>query len=169
MKKPVLRALVVLLTVACPITVMLGQDKEELKRLNKDSLLRTARPGRSADTERPTQKAAQHRILEEIQEGIAKGNPGLFGKYLGPQVYISLKGSEGGYYSANQALYVIQNFFSLHQPVSFSFTTQGENEETPFATGRGYFSVRGLRESAQVYVSLTRHEGQWVVAEFNVY
>jgi hypothetical protein len=169
MKISVSRAFVILLAFLCPLSVVLGQEKGELKKLKKDSLLPTVRPERPADTEQPTQKTAQNRILDEIQAGISKGDAGLFAKYLGPQVYISLKGAEGGYYSANQAIYVLQNFFSLHQPVSFSFTTKGETEETPFATGRGYFSVRGLGESAQVYVSLTRHEGQWVVAEFNVY
>jgi hypothetical protein len=169
MKLSFLRTFVVLLAVSCTLSVALGQEKEELKKLKKDSLPPGVQHERSAERQLPTQRTAQNRILDEIQAGIARGDAGLFAKYLGPQVYISLKGSEGGYYSANQAMYVLQDFFSLHQPVSFSFTTKGETEETPFATGRGYFSVRGLGESAQVYVSLTRHEGQWVVAEFNVY
>jgi len=168
MNKPISRALAVLLTVACSISLSLGQKRDELKQ-RKDSLLYLIRPESRADSEIPTQKGAQRQILAEIQSGIAKGDASLFSQYLGPQVYMSLRGSEGGYYSANQALYVLQNFFSVHQPISFTFSTQGEIEDNPFATGRGFFAARGLRESAQVYVSLARSEGRWVVAEFNIY
>ena len=120
-------------------------------------------------TEVSSQKLAQRKILEDIQAGIAKGDASLFADHLGQQVYLSLKGSEGGYYSGNQALYVLQGFFSVHRLISFAFSTRGEAANSPFATGRGFFTVRGLHESAQVYVSLTRSEGRWVVAEFNIY
>lgn len=169
MNQSLLRALAILLTVVCPFAVNLSQKKSELKRARKDSLLHLLRPESSNKTEVSTQKTAQRQILVEIQAGIAKGDASLFADHLGPQVYMSLKGSEGGYYSANQALYVLQSFLSLHRPISFSFSTQGEIEDSPFATGRGFFTVKGLRESAQVYVSLTRSAGRWVVAEFNIY
>jgi hypothetical protein len=163
------RALSVLLAAACSLGVTLGQEKSQLNRAKKDSLLDFFRPESSKETEVSTQKLAQRQILGEIQSGIAKGDASLFADHLGPQVYLSLKGSEGGYYSANQALYVLEGFFSVHRPISFAFSTQGEAEDSPFATGRGFFTAKGLRESAQVYVSLTRSEGRWVVAEFNIY
>lgn len=169
MNTSVSRALSVLLTVACFLAVTVGQEKSQLKRPKKDSLLPPHRPEPSKESEVYTQKTAQKQILAEIQAGIAKGDASLFADHLGPQVYMSLKGSEGGYYSANQALFVLQDFFAVHRPTSFAFSTQGEIEESPFATGRGFFTAKGLRESAQVYVSLTRSEGRWVVAELNIY
>jgi hypothetical protein len=169
MNVSVSRALSILLAVACPLAVTLCQEKSQLKRAKKDSLLHFLRPESSKETEVSAQKIAQRQILGEIQAGIAKGDASLFADHLGPQVYLSLKGSEGGYYSANQALYVLEGFFSVHRPISFAFSTQGEVEDSPFATGRGFFTAKGLRESAQVYVSLTRSEGRWVVAEFNIY
>jgi len=169
MNQSVSRALAILLTVACPLSATLSQEKKELKQAKKDSLLLLARPESSKETEVSTQKIVQRQILTEIQAGIAKGDARLFADHLGPQVYMSLKGTEGGYYSANQALYVLQSFLSIHRPISFTFSTQGEQEDNPFATGRGFFIAKGLRESAQVYVSLTRSDGRWVVVEFNVY
>jgi hypothetical protein len=169
MNVPVLRAVLITLAVACSLTVTQGQEKSQLKGAKSDSLLDFFRPESSKETEVRSQRLAQSQILGEIQAGIAKGDASLFADHLGPQVYLSLKGSEGGYYSANQALYVLQGFFSVHRPISFAFSTQGEVEESPFATGRGFFTAKGLRESAQVYVSLTRSEGRWVVAEFNIY
>jgi hypothetical protein len=169
MNLTVLRALSVLLAASCSLGVTLAQEKIQLKGAKKDSLLDFFRPESSGETAVSTQKIAQRQVLSEIQAGIAKGDATLFADHLGAQVYLSLKGAEGGYYSANQALYVLQGFFSVHRPISFAFSTQGEIEDSPFATGRGFFTAKGLRESAQVYVSLTRSEGRWVVAEFNIY
>jgi hypothetical protein len=169
MDESVSRAFAILVAVACLLSFAQSQEKNELKRGKKDSLLPEIRSESRRDTQIPTQKSAQRQILAEIQAGIAKGDVGVFAKHLGTQVYMSLKDSERGYFSANQALYVLQDFFSVHRPISFTFSTQGEIEDSPFATGRGFFIARGLRESAQVYVSLARSEGRWVVAEFNIY
>jgi hypothetical protein len=163
------RALAILVATACLLSFAQSQKRNELRQGKRDSLLPEIRPESRKDIEIPTRKSAESQILAEIQAGVAKGDVGVFAKHLGTQVYMSLKGSERGYFSANQALYVLQDFFSIHRPISFTFSTQGEIEDSPFATGRGFFIARGLRESAQVYVSLARSEGRWVVAEFNIY
>ena len=163
------RAILVLVVAAFSIHFTQGQQKEFPKERKKDLLAPLVRPQPSQEVDSAAQERVQRRILNQVQSGISKGDASLFAHHLGPQVYLSLKGAEGGYYSANQAFYVLQNFFSTHRPASFTFSTHGEIEENPFATGRGYFSVRGVRESVQVYVSLTQYQGRWVVAEFNVY
>jgi hypothetical protein len=169
MNGTIFRASSILVVATCFLALTVGQQKSQLKGTKKDSVLQLLRTESSKETEVSTQKIVQRQILTEIQAGIAKGDASLFADHLGPQVFLSLKGAEGGYYSANQALYVLQGFFSVHRPISFAFSTQGEVEDSPFATGRGFFTAKGQRESAQVYVSLTRSEGRWVVAEFNIY
>ena len=155
--------------VVCPFHLATGQQKELPKEKKKEPVSPLIRPQPLRDEKSTEKQTDQRKILDEIQNGISKGDAALFSRHFGSQVYISLKGSEGGYYSANQALYVLQNFFSSHRPISFAFSTHGEADETPFATGRGHLNARGVRESVQVYVSLTQHNGRWVVAEFNVY
>jgi hypothetical protein len=169
MSKSVARAFAILVATACLVSFAQSQKKNELRHGKKDSLLPENRSESRKDIEIPTRKSTESQILAEIQSGIAKGDVGVFAKHLGSQVYMSLKGSERGYFSGNQALYVLQDFFSVHRPISFTFSTQGEIENSPFATGRGFFIARGLRESAQVYVSLAPSDGRWVVAEFNIY
>lgn len=89
-------------------------------------------------------------------------------KSFGRQVYVSLKGGESGYYSANQASYILQSFFNARRPVSFSFSTIQLGGD-PFATGGGTFLLKGTRETLQVYVAVARQSNRWVVSQFNVY
>jgi len=115
------------------------------------------------------QPGSAKEVLAEIEGIIQRGEGEGLSRYLSPQVYISLKGSEWGFYSSNQATYVLWKFFSTYKPISFSFSTYGEVESNPFATGRGYFSSKGVRESLQIYVSLAYREGRWLLVEFNAY
>jgi hypothetical protein len=84
-------------------------------------------------------------------------------------VYLNIRGAESGYFSANQAHYVLQNFFNQHKPVSFSFTSYGESGGSPYATGRGSINVKGNREFIQIYVSLAKFKDRWVIGQFNIY
>jgi hypothetical protein len=169
MQTTILLALSFLLSVTSLLHPFGSQEKDSQKERKKEviSPLIPLKPGREAEP--TTARVLQTQVLGEIQDAISRGEMRILAQYLGPQVYLSLKGSEAGYYSANQALFVLQNYFSVHRPISFSFSTQGEVEDNPFATGRGYLNMRGIRESVQVYVSLVRHNGRWVVSEFNVY
>jgi hypothetical protein len=115
------------------------------------------------------QQSGEGRVLAQIESGISSGDGGRLVSHLGPQLYLSLRGFDGGYYSSNQAAYILRNFFSTNRVVAFSFSTVGGVGSNPFATGRGQFITPRGRESLQLYVSLTFHEGRWVIAEFNAY
>jgi hypothetical protein len=108
-------------------------------------------------------------VFQAMQKGISDGELDALTRYFAKHIYLNVRGVESGYYSANQAQIVLQNFFSSHKPLSFSFTTYGESGGAPYATGRGSFNVRGSREFIQVYIALTRHKDTWVVSQFNIY
>lgn len=108
-------------------------------------------------------------VFEEIQHAFETGNVTALASWFGPQVQVNLKGEESGYYSANHAFYILQNYFKSHKVLSFEFTGVGENEVTPFASGTVMFSHRGTHEVAQVYVSLTMLNRKWAIAEITIY
>jgi hypothetical protein len=62
-----------------------------------------------------------------------------------------------------------QNFLRDRKPVSFTFTTFGESESTPYATGNAAFAFRGVRQHAQIYVALAPEGGRWVITLINIY
>ena len=88
---------------------------------------------------------------------------------MGSQVYVNLRGGESGYYSANQAYYLLENYFKTRRLVNFNFTTIGESDSNPYATGSAGFNEKGSRERAQVYVSLSLAGNRWVITQINIY
>jgi hypothetical protein len=108
-------------------------------------------------------------VFEDVQHGIETGNVGSFSPHLGAQVQVALRGGESGYYSANHAYYLIEDFFKSRRVVSFEFSQVGETEATPYGTGTAVFTTKGIREIAQVYVALMRMGERWVIAEINIY
>jgi hypothetical protein len=108
-------------------------------------------------------------VFEDVQQGVETGNVGSFSPHLGAQVQVALRGGEGGYYSANHAYYLLEDFFKSRRVVSFEFSHVGETEATPYASGSVVFTTKGMRETAQVYVALMKIGERWVIAEINIY
>jgi hypothetical protein len=116
-----------------------------------------------------SQRTSEAGIFTEIEAAIAEGSVSILETYLAGQVYISISGGESGYFSAKQAAAILQNYFLHRKPVSFSFSRVSEQGPIPYATGRLLFTSKGNRDSAQMYVSLSRHETRWVLAQLNIY
>lgn len=108
-------------------------------------------------------------ILADVQQGIQTEDIALFLRHFAVQVYVNLRNVESGYYSANQAQYVMKNFFGSRRVMSFKLSTTNEDETAPYATGAGLFMHRGRRETLQVYVGLSKVGHQWLISQFNVY
>jgi hypothetical protein len=108
-------------------------------------------------------------VFADCQRGIATGNVSVFSGHFHTQVHVTLKGGESGLFSANQAYYLLQNYFRDRKPVSFSFSTYGDSESSPYATGSAAFNLRGTREHAQIYVALAANGDRWVITHINVY
>lgn len=108
-------------------------------------------------------------VFDDVQRGIAQGNVAVFSPRFHSQVRVTLHGGETGIYSANQAYYLLENFFRERSALSFKFTTFGESESTPYGTGSAAFTFQGVRQHAQVYVALASQGGRWVITHINIY
>jgi hypothetical protein len=104
-------------------------------------------------------------IFAEIEAGIAKGNvPALF-KHLSPQTYFSLISGIRGYYSSNQAYYILEDFFKIYQVISFKFHSLQTENGNPYATGIYFYEFKGKRQTAQVYISLKNMGKIWKIIQ----
>lgn len=61
----------------------------------------------------------QSKIFSEIESGILNSDVKKFSQYFSPQPYISLINGVNGYYSSNQAFYILEKFFNEYRVVSF--------------------------------------------------
>ncbi len=104
-------------------------------------------------------------ILTEIERGISKGNVDELSHHLSPQTYFSLSNGTRGYYSSNQAYYILEDFFKMYQVVTFRFQTVQAGEGNPYATGTYVYEFKGKRVSAQVYISLKNTGKSWKITQ----
>lgn len=108
-------------------------------------------------------------VFDRVRDGLASGNFSLFAPHMASQVMMNLRGGESGTYSANQAYYVLENYFRARRILHLEFTTVGESDTNPYATGSAGLNIRGSRELVQVYVSLSRTGDRWVITQINIY
>jgi hypothetical protein len=104
-------------------------------------------------------------VLTQIEKNITEGNVAGLAKSLSPLTYFSLSNGIRGYYSSNQAYYILEDFFKVYQVLSFKFHNIQAQDGNPYATGIYFYQLKGKRESAQVYVSLKNTGKSWKVIQ----
>jgi hypothetical protein len=107
-------------------------------------------------------------LFDEIENAINSGDVSVISRYLGSQTYFSLTNGINGYYSANQAFYVLENFFKIYRVTKFKLNNIRSGISNPYATGTYFYDQRGKRGSAQVYISLTRTGTNWNISQLTI-
>ena len=131
--------------------INVAQEKEHFNRTEKNS----------ADT-------PAHLVFENIENGIAKGNVSSISRFFSSQIYLSLSNGISGYYSSNQAYYVLEEFFKMNRASTFKFSDMQEDEGSVYATGEYNFTSKSKRESAQVYVSIKHSGKKWKITQITI-
>jgi len=107
-------------------------------------------------------------LLIKIEEGLNSGAVDKFSKYFAGKNYISLTNGSSGYYSSNQSYYVIKDFLSIFQPISFKITNKVKDSNNPFASGTLKYNNKGIRGTATVFISLQYIESQWRISQITI-
>ena len=118
--------------------------------------------------EAPAYKESYHSALDEIGNGISSGKIASISNLFSSQIYLNLSDGVSGYYSANQAYYVIQEFLQPRQVISFKINDIQEDAENVYATGTYSFLIKGKRDSSQIYLSLKRSSKKWKITQITI-
>ncbi len=106
--------------------------------------------------------------FENIINGLTNGNTNQISRYFSQQVYLSLRSGERGYYSSNQAYYLIDNFFNIYQPISFQITSRMFESSIPYLAGKLYCRFKGSIEVFQLYLSLSWNGNRWEITQISI-
>ena len=106
--------------------------------------------------------------LNEIEEGIKEGNINKLTGYFASQPYISLLNGVNGYYSSNQAYYILEEFFRNFKVVSFKFENKKFEENVVYGTGEYFYERKGKRESAYLYVTINKIGNKWTISQISI-
>ncbi len=113
-------------------------------------------------------KALESTIFDEIETGILSNDVKSFSQYFSPQPYISLINGVNGYYSSNQTFYIIEDFLNTFKVVDFNFDEKKTQESVSFGKGIYYFEKKGKRESANLYITLTKQGSRWYITQISI-
>lgn len=119
-------------------------------------------------TETKKQTQPEELIFKEIESGIKEAKVLKISKYFGQQTYFSFSTGINGYYSSNQAFYVLEDFFNLYKVTSFKFDYVKVDKTNSHATGTYNYDNKGQRSTAQVYISLKKIGNNWIITQFTI-
>jgi len=108
------------------------------------------------------------KVFSDISRGIANQDVEAIASYFSSQTYLSLSSGINGYYSSNQAYYVLEDFFKIYRVAAFRFNNIQTDSNNPYATGEYQFEFRGKRDTAQVYVSLKKAGNKWKITQITI-
>ena len=113
-------------------------------------------------------KSDLDKTLFNIEKGISKGSVAAFSDYFYNRTFLSLLDGTSDYYSSNQAYNVLQNFFNIYKPLDFSFTNVLSQSSYPSASGRLRYTYRGMRTTAQIFISLKKIDNNWKISQITI-
>jgi hypothetical protein len=122
----------------------------------------------SRKSETKTNTPQEELIYREIESGVKDGNVERISKYFGQQTYFSFSNGTNGYYSSNQAFYVVEDFFKLYRVTSFKLDYIKSDNNHSYATGKYNYDNKGQRSSAKVYISIKKIGANWIITQFTI-
>ena len=115
-----------------------------------------------------SQNMLANAVIDTIESGISNSQPEKISPYLSLQTYLSLLGGVSGYYSSNQAHYILEKFFTEYLVTSFTFENIKLDTLTPFATGTYFYENKGKRSEAKVYITLKLTGKSWKITQIAI-
>jgi hypothetical protein len=107
-------------------------------------------------------------IFREIENGIVESDVSKIARYFSQKPYLSFSNGVTGYYSSNQAYYVLEDFFLIYKVISFKFDHKKNDDSVSYATGTYYYESKGKRDSAQVYVTISKIGDNWFITQISI-
>jgi len=107
-------------------------------------------------------------VFNDIEKGIVSNDVKKFSQYFSPQPYISLVNGVNGYYSSNQAYYIMEDFFNSFKIVSFKMEETKTEGTVSYGKGDYYYEKKGRREVAHLYITLSKSGNKWYITQISI-
>jgi hypothetical protein len=107
-------------------------------------------------------------VVKKIQDAIVNKDISTLVDHLSSQTYFNLPNGISGYYSSNQAYFVLEDFLKTYRVTSFNFDEINTKNNTPFATGTYDYDFKGNRNSAHIYLQLRNTGKSWRITQITI-
>jgi len=120
-------------------------------------------------SEAKRQKFAEcKRVFIEIGDGFKYGNVYYIVPNFGSEVYINFFDNEIGYYSPDQAQFIVENFLTSNRAESFRWKVSNATDTYAFALGKYKYKKNGYLKTFDVSASLKYVENKWLIEQLIV-
>ncbi|GEM_PF-6923282 len=133
-------------------------------------------PGQQPDTMKQTERVQpspeSHQlteILREVREALTANSTESLTKHFAKRVYLNLLGDGKGYFSGNQAHYIIRKYLEQNTVVALQLNEQRTDNQEPFLSGSGTLSGRAKKEPVHVYIGFVRVNDVYQISQFTIY
>jgi uncharacterized protein DUF4783 len=103
------------------------------------------------------------KVFVDIADGISYSNVYMIVPYFGSEVYLNFVENEKGYYSPDQAQFIMDNFFTNYPASSFKWKVSNATENFAFALGKHKYKKNGYSNKFDVSVSLKYFNNKWLI------
>lgn len=141
--------------------------RENVKTLN-DLKIKQDKAHKNFEDQLPIQSAKVNYTFNNIETAFTEMNIENLVTYLGVQTYLNLPNGTNGYYSANQAYFVLEDFLKNYRTTSFKFTDKNTSDINPYATGVFKYNLKGNNNSSHIYVQLRKTSKKWNITQITI-
>lgn len=107
-------------------------------------------------------------VFNNIESAFTEINIETLVSYFSVQTYLNLPNGTNGYYSSNQAYFVLEDFLKNYRITSFKFSERDTSDINPFATGVFRYNLKGKRDSTHIYVQLRKVSKNWNITQITI-
>src|SRR3972149_3141115 len=143
-------------------------EKKELKKnINTLNNIKIQQNNNDKNFERQSfnQSAKVINVFNNIESAFTEMNIETLVSYFSVQTYLNLPNGTNGYYSSNQAYFVLEDFLKNYRITSFKFTERDTSDVNPYASGVFKYNLKGNRDSTQIYVQLRKASKSWNITQ----
>jgi len=107
-------------------------------------------------------------LFDIFQKGFSVNSISDFSEYFSSKTYISLSDGTTGYFSSNQAYYVLKKYLDTYEPIECVLERTKIFERSAYATGKLKYTLNGRRGSAGVYISIQSAGDKWQISQITI-
>lgn len=120
-------------------------------------------------TEAKRQKFAEcKKVFIEVGDGFNYGNVYYITPHFGSEVYLNFQDNEKGYFSPDQAHFIVDNFLTNYKAKSFNWQISNASDTYAFALGKYKYRKDGYSKTFVVSASLKYTENKWLLEQIIV-
>ncbi len=103
------------------------------------------------------------KVFIDIGNGFNYDNVFTIAQYFSSEVYLNISGEDKGYYSTDQAKYILDNFINNYSPTGFKWRNSSRSDIYAFATGKFKYKKNGYDNVFEISISLNYVDDSWLI------